>query len=411
MIGRRCFDLGLVLLLAFGAGRKANSDRVPDRVPVEVHAMARQEPSPPVSPPASPLDEDSRKALLERWNRLTPEKQARVRERFERFRDLTVEQREILTDHARHLQRRARALYDLLTLEERERLDRLGPEKKREIMLAMANQEEQAQHQRLRQGLASNLRDRLEGEPPKTRRSFLNELHRRREIHLGNALRRLGQALGLEEAALDALDELPIEERKAQFLALAKELSIEGIARSELPPGLTPWRWERMRELPPEQFFAAVLSLRDRSPDFVPFGAFGPGTARGGSSAQPGTGGDSATPAPADRYSHRSRRSDGIRAIMRSIRAAARLDPSDMIELASLSPEERRTQVMKLRRQRVIDFMRRRELLPPERIDELEAQSDEWFMNTTRELSRPPASWREAPAILRELRAHLERRR
>jgi hypothetical protein len=408
----RLIELGLLLAATWPC---ATSERIPDALFAPVHAHAATQGTTGVPR----LDREARLALLDRWNRLSPERQASVRRRFEQFQDLTAEQREILALRTGQLKQRANALYDLLTPEERQRIDRLAPERKDEILLALAREEEQAQTMRLREKLAAPLREGLDDATPEGRRLFLQQLHERQEIFLGRALRRLGLALGLEEPVIDALEELPLEERKLEFLALAKEVSVESIVRSALPPGLTPWRWERMRELPPEEFFAVVLRLRDRHPGFGPLdinpGDINPGDVDSGNVDRGDTDPADEVPAQAesparDGAPRESHRAGSLRAIMRSIRTAAQLDESDLLGLAALSPQERRSAVTRLRRERVLSLLRTEELRSPERIDELETQSDEWFLQTLRELTRPPADPRQAPPVLKELRDRLEQR-
>lgn len=334
-----------------------------------------------------PLDGESRQALLERWNRLTPDVQQRLRLRFERFRSLAPDERAALALRTRRIQARAEVYYDLFSAEERERLDRLSPEKRREILLSLATEEEEEQALRLRQNLPPELAESIADQRPERRREMLAELRRRQEEKLGPAIERFGVELGLQPQVIQRLQLLPFEQRKRKFLELAKDLSTEHIASRELPPGLSAFRWERMKALEPEEFFGVLMRLRARHPDLdcLP--------KRGGPRQHGREGGHEMYEA------------------MARLRALGRPSEAELLELALLTPAEREAEVVRRRRSRVLAYLREEELLSAERIDQLERLDDEEFGQMLRQLSRPPRLPGHFPAPLEELRERCLRRR
>jgi hypothetical protein len=253
------------------------------------------------------LDESARAALLERWNRLTPDVQARMRARFDRYQALPDEEQRALAARTRRIQARAELFYTLFSTEERARLDRLTPEKKREILIALATEEEEDQAVRLRDTLPPELAATVGEARPEHRRAILDELNRRQEEQLGPAIERFGLVLGMDPKIVDRLKRLPIDQRKRKFLELAKTLSTEHIAERELPPGLTASRWDRMKELEPEGFFLEMMRLRAVHPEVLWLPA-------------------DLQAAPRERGAH-----EELRQTMARIRAAARLSEEDLL--------------------------------------------------------------------------------
>ncbi len=332
------------------------------------------------------LDTQSREALLARWNRLTPEEQSRMRERFERYQALSPEDQEALAARTRRIQARADIFYELFTSEERARLDRLTPEKKRAILITLSTEEEEEQASRVRATLPPELAEKLAEREPERRRAILDDLRRRQEEKLGPAIARLGLELGIDPKEIARLELLPFDQRKKKFFELAKELSTQHIASRELSAGLTAFRWEIMKQLEPEEFFAALLRLRAKHPELgwiprrgpLPPGRLGP--------------------------------SEELRAAMLRIRAAGRIDEAELIELAPLSSEERRAEQTRRRRERVVECVRAQDWLSAETIEDLEQASDERFLVILRELTTPPRSLAHLPGPLAELRERLQSR-
>jgi hypothetical protein len=332
------------------------------------------------------LDEGARAALLERWNRLTPDVQARMRARFDRYQALSDEDQQALAARTRRIQARAELYYTLFSPEERARLDRLTPEKKREILIALATEEEEEQAVRLRGSLPPELAVTVGEARPEHRRAILDELKRRQEEQLGPAIERFGLELGMDAKVVDRLKRLPIDQRKRKFLELAKTLSTEHITERELPPGLTASRWEIMRELEPEEFFAALMRLRAVHPEV----AWLPGDER-------------AAPREHGPY-------EELRQTMARIRAAGRLSEEDLLGLTSLPPDERRAEQTRMRRERGTALLRAEDLLSSARLDELEAMSDEAYFDFVRELTTPPRAPAQLSPVVEEMRERLETR-
>jgi len=334
----------------------------------------------------SQVDAGERAALLERWNRLTPEVQERMRARFDRYKALPDEERQALATRTRRIQARAQLFYELFSTEERARLDRLTPEKKREILIALATEEEEEQAVRLRDTLPPELAEKVSEPRPEHRRAILDELRRRQEEQLGPAIERFGLELGMPPEDIAALTTLPLEERKQKFLELAKALSTEQIAGRELPPGLSAFRWERMKTFEPEEFFAVIMRLRAVHPEV------------GLLPREQGA-------APRERVAH-----EELRQTMARIRAAGRLTEEDLLDLAPLSPEDRHAEQARLQRARISSLLRKEELLSTERLDELDAMNDELFFAFVHELSTPPRAPQQLASPAEEMRERLERR-
>ena len=95
------------LLLVLGAALQASAQDPAVEAPVE--------PAPRVEEPRPETDKDldrelARKTGTERWEAMSEEQRALLRERFEAFRKLTPEQREALQERARQLEQQRREL-------------------------------------------------------------------------------------------------------------------------------------------------------------------------------------------------------------------------------------------------------------------------------------------------------------
>jgi hypothetical protein len=111
----------------------------------------------------------------QRWEQLSPEEQALLRERFQQFEGLDPAQRdELLRRHARLRAEQERVLARLPE-DARQRLATLDPERRRQVLLDLAHAELLRRGARLRARLPQEMVERLEQAPPQERRALMRD--------------------------------------------------------------------------------------------------------------------------------------------------------------------------------------------------------------------------------------------
>jgi len=299
-------------------------------------------------------------ALLERWNRLTDEERTRYRARFEEYRQKAPEERAVMKERAKHLGTMARRLHGTLSDAERARLAAMPAAKRREIMHEMLADEARDVGRRIRESLPPRLRDRFDGARPEDRVRFVTSVRKKLSKQMDIVFERLGRELGVPQARIQRLKALPESKRQAEFLALLKQRLSRDLDAGGLPPGISQDAWQRLLELPPREFFDAILRLRESYPEI--------GLPHGG---VPG-------PAPLDPETRRAR------AAMR--RAMQSGSPAERLELSTLSREDRAAELSRRRRARVLDVIRSERFLSEEELRTLGGQPDATFFRDVREL-------------------------
>ena len=299
---------------------------------------------------------EQRSEARERWERMSPEKKARMRERYERLQRMDAAQRQRLGERAARLNQMRRRLYESLDEKTRARLDKLPPNKHLEILDEMVAAEARRAGARILDKLAPDERARVERAGPAERRRMLQEHRREQDARLRKAIQTLAPRLGITPQEMARIKALPPEQRRSTMLALIKRRIERTVDSQGLPEGLNERDWKRLRDLETEEFFAAVMRLREANPDF-------------------------GRTLLSDR-GDRQRRSDSW-----ALRQALRPSPADHVELAHLSRADRMAEMQKRRRGRALAIIRQRKLLSPQEIRALEALHSDRFFARVRELS------------------------
>ncbi|MFT7477341.1 MAG: hypothetical protein ACI80N_000615 [Gammaproteobacteria bacterium] len=345
----------VALTLAIGSGLPSRpDDPTPDSVG---RRTARLDEEPIGSAVEREIDGD----LLQRWNRLTPEEQGRLRQRFEHYKTIDVSERKRLAKRGKRLDQLARQLYRELPDEDRQHMDDLPATKRREIMREMAADKARDVGRRIHDKLPPPLRRRLANASPEDRERFLEDFRARQRERMGDALARLGEELEIEDSVIKRITRLPDDKRGKKFLEFLQRRASVEVGRRGLPPGVTPEQWRAIWDLPGDEFFEAIMELREAHPTL----AMPPSVAND----------DARTGRPG-----RPRHSDAKRHL---IRAGRRL-PADRIELSGYNSLERRDEIQSRRRKRVERVLRDESLLTEAELDELADLPDAAFLDKVR---------------------------
>lgn len=315
--------------------------------------------------------------LRERWEGLSPSEKERVRKNYERYSKLNTEERSDLLERGERLDEIAARIRSSMEPAQRVRLERLPQHKQREILRELAAAEVRSADERIMAKLPAEVRERLEGAEPKARTAYLTRLRERQDRRLMPLIQQLARDVGMGEQEVAELEALPAKERKQRFLELAQQLSMEEVEGRELPPGLSPDRWERMKKLSPEAFFDALHRLRMHHPDFarVRRGRGGRSTDAGGNQRDAESARDAGPTEPRRRAIGRLRRATEDR-------------PQDRIDFADLPSTERDAALVERKRGRAEVVIREEELLSAEALSKLLDASDERFFGYVRSLMR-----------------------
>ena len=291
-----------------------------------------------------------------RWERLSPEQQARIRQRYERLQRMTAEERAELERRSNRLRRQRQRLVESLSEEERARLMRQPPERREQLLNEMVEAERRDRGRRIEEKLPEHIREYLKNAPPEQRLKRLAQFKRDAREHISKrAVENLAAALGYGPAEIARLERLPQEERMATVLRLRKQLSAQQLAADGLPPDFTRERWEQLEALPPEDYFRELWDLRQR------------GELSG---------------VPALERSAREER-ERLRALSKALHAR----PQMYVELSDLSPAERRAEIDRRRRERVTRLLEEHQMLSPEQLAALRELPDAQFFGRMRALT------------------------
>jgi hypothetical protein len=200
----------------------------------------------------SPKPEEARRL---RWQSLSEEDRRAMRARFEEFRRLPQQEQERLRERSRSLGDLRRRVEESLPPDVAERLRALPPRERFEAIREALEEQVGERRDILRQLLPREAMDRLIGLPSPERQRLIRQL-------LGEqwgrwAERRLSPS---EQARVRAL---PPAERRAELLRLGKERAVADLeAKPDLFGRMSREQWERMKALPPRQFFAQLAFVR-----------------------------------------------------------------------------------------------------------------------------------------------------
>lgn len=313
----------------------------------------------------------------QRWERLTPAEKERLRERYESYRNLSEEDRRNLANRARRLRDDAQRVQSSLPPETREKMQKLDPEKRREVMKDIVAGEAREKGARIREKMPEAWIERLEKARPEDRARFLAEYqHKARERFALAAIDKLGKRLELPKSEIERLQKLPGAERAAALLELKKQLSTQDAAEFGLPGGITAEQWEEWQKLPPEQFFEAMQRLRHERQV----------RADEANSARPNESASQTETLSPERL-HAAK----------SVLEALQLRPEDIIELADLPQPQREVRILDKRRERVLEALGQTGFATPAQLAELQRLPEASFVRAVRDLLPPVGAGRTAP--------------
>lgn len=299
-----------------------------------------------------------------RWERLSPDEKEQMRERYERYRALSEDERRALADRARRMREEREELHQRLPAEAREKLSKLPPEQRREVMHELFENEAREKGARIREKMPESWIERLEKAPPEERARFLNEFQKKARQRVSYmALDKIGAKLDLPKEEIERLKALPLEERSQAILDLRKRLSTRDAAQFGLPEGITQDQWDQWQALPPEQFFETMQRYRCEQ------------ESRNGRRE----------PSDAEKAAQR----DQARLWM-ALGEALRPRPEDVIQSLDLPSAERRKQAAVRRRDRVLGVLVDHQLVSVERLQELRVMPEREFMEAMKDVLPPP---------------------
>ncbi|MEW6073426.1 MAG: DUF3106 domain-containing protein [Planctomycetota bacterium] len=227
-----------------------------------------------------------------RWENMSEEERAVMRERFEKLRQMRPEEREALREVARGL----RQLEDGLRkappreLEEWMRRHPHPGDREREVRRYLREHAGEFGGP-LRERIPPEVRARLEGASPAERALLAREHFRARcggrdRSGVDHALRGLARELDLPEEGVERFLSLPPDEQLAKVLELRRRLVRRAVEKNGLPPGLSAEEWRGMESLPDHEFFFRLRAFDSHLPGPFPRsgrpGGWGPRGEHGG---------------------------------------------------------------------------------------------------------------------------------
>lgn len=310
------------------------------------------------SPQASRAQGESAR---ERWSRLSPEEQQRVRARFERLQQMSSKERAKLERRARERSGRRRQLLAELSPEERARLASQPPERREQLLREMDEDQRRSEGRRIARRLPPEVRDSLRRATPAERSQRLEAFKTEVRQELSRkAVEGLAKALGYGPAEIERLERLPVEQRIRTVLRLQKRLSARQLEVSGLPEGMTEERWKKFDALPAEEYVRELVRLRRR----------------GVITELPGL----------ERVAEEPRLRREDREALRALDRALQSPPRDYIELSDLEPEERKAVIRRRLRERVEGLFASRGLLSGEQVARLAELDDEAYLRAVQGL-------------------------
>lgn len=349
----RVFLVGMLLTItAFAAGHQSADGKGPGKA--DQSAEARQQ--------AAKQGSINLESARQRWERLTPEEQDRMRERYEKLRAMGEAERRDLERRRRHLERVESQLVERLNDRDRARLAALSQDERDRILREMVEDELHVEARRLEEKLPTDWRVRLRNASPEDRARFFQDFKRQVNSEWSpRALEKLGVEFGVPPHEVEAWKRLPIDQQKQKLLELGKRHRREAVREHGLPEGVAPEEWQRLDSLPPDRFFEEAMRMRE---------------AQGWEPGRPFLGGP---PEGAD---------EAWRSEARKFRSASRTRPEDRLEFSHLPPDERREQVDRQRRERLLSALRDSGLVEPNELQSMRSMTNGEFWRRARQLNQ-----------------------
>jgi hypothetical protein len=306
---------------------------------------------------------ERRRARLDRWQHLSPEQQAKLRGRFEKLRSLDAKERQDVEDRATHMRHLAENVIQGLSDSERARLQGLEPEQRAKILREMVEAEARHVGRRVHDKLPPEVRKRIDAAPPEDLRRILAELrHRQRDHESSPALERLARHLHIPQTDVEGWKALSSEERMQKLLELGRHAIQRRVEETGPGGGLDRETWQRIRNLPPEEFHAALMRLGHS------LMGHGPGE-------------------PPPSWA-RELEPQQIERLRRVFRENERPSTSDWLKVADLPDHERPIELRRRARARALVHIEKEKILPPDKLELLRAMPDRQFNDAVRRLMR-----------------------
>ena len=381
-------------------------------------ARSSQSP-PPAREPARAASEpvrsakEGKDAVHERWEKLSPEEQARMKDRWTRYQALSEDERREMRERAQRLKETRERVEREMTPEVRAQLDRLSPEKRQQIVDELVETEAQKVGQRIREQLPASWVERLEKASPEDRARFFGKFMREQRGRVARfAIEQIGQHLQLAPEEIERLKNLPEAERGQAVLELRKRLSAKDADTLGLPAGLTQAQWDQWQELPPEEFFQRMQ--RHHREHVAPAGETD--GARPPSDPRPSP---DARPSPETHSSPDAHATPGaqpqtnpppappriaperLRALKR-LQDALHAQPEEHLEFSDLSAKERHSRLIERARERCLVAIIEGGLVPPERFEEMRSLPAGRLLEATRAILAPLRALQHPPSLQRQ---------
>ena len=299
-----------------------------------------------------------------RWDSMSAEDQSRLRKRFERLQQLDESEREELRRRAHDLKRQEREILKRLSPASQERLTQQPPSKRRELIAEMVQAERRDRGERIESKLPEKTREWLHNSPPKERRNRLEMFRQKtRERISTRAVEGLAQALGYGPDEIKRLERLPLEERMKTVMNLRRKLDEQQLVEGGLLKDFSSATWQRLEALPPQEYFAEILRLKheegiqhlsrlNREERLI-------------------------------RQEERAKEHD----LSRELRSCLRVSPAELVELSTLSHEERKLEINRRRRASLVETMRKFEVLSDDQLADFAVLPDDDLFSRARALA------------------------
>lgn len=207
---------------------------------------------------------DDRRAA---WEKLDPEERIALRERYERLRAMSPEERERALTLARRMRREAEATLRSLEPAERAEIEALDPAERGRVLRSLIADRARMMATRLQAYLTDEERAQLGRADAIERSRILGRVRTRIMEQLPGKARRTAEALRLSPREIERLSSADPEELRAAMIGLARRRAAQITAKQGLPEGVTQAEWDRVLDLPDGQFVRALQRLRASHPE------------------------------------------------------------------------------------------------------------------------------------------------
>jgi len=222
-----------------------------------------QEPGPASRPVVQEAPDVNEPAPLERWQKMTPEERAKLKERFDELRKMSPEEREALRARARELETERERLEEKLGPDMRERLRHLPPEERDRILREHQMDERRRAGETVREGLDPERADWVERmmghDHPRPSHDLRRELRGKLEDRM---IERWHDGGSLDAKERERLMALSPKARVDELLRIHRDRIVKAVDVSGLPEGVKLEKWQKLLAEPkPERFLKQARKL------------------------------------------------------------------------------------------------------------------------------------------------------